>query len=309
MGLCGTRDKGAVVGHSAGCVACGGVRLGKLYELGQGTSILICGECGLWMTDPMPSGSELVDMYSRYHEKWGVVGREEEMHRKMRRGTFEMLFDWMIDNGCPPRGGRLMDVGCSTGICMETARARGWDVYGIDISLSAVNSAKRIFGDRVRLADLEGGAVFEDEAYDVVIMTDVLEHMRDPVRAMRKVGSLVKSGSVLVVVTVDTGTLSARLMGKSWIQIRKEHLVYFSKSNLKSLLEGAGFDLVKTGSPHKTTNLHYIRDYIEQTRRDIPSLGALCEIAGWSIDALPKRLIYANFKIPTGDIAVLARKR
>ncbi|MER3424422.1 MAG: hypothetical protein C4293_15595, partial [Nitrospiraceae bacterium] len=79
--------------------------------------------------------------------------------------------------------GRLLDVGCGTGRNLVALTELGWDVYGVDISEAAVQSARSQFGHRVRHGDLKSIS-YSDGSFDVVLFSHSLEHMYSPVSVL-----------------------------------------------------------------------------------------------------------------------------
>jgi SAM-dependent methyltransferase len=92
----------------------------------------------------------------------------------------------------PPAAGRAADVGCGTGELLgELAAAAAWrrsSLYGVDFAASRLRTAASVTR-RVRLIDADLGAAlpFADRAFDVVFCTEVLEHLKDPIRCLREI--------------------------------------------------------------------------------------------------------------------------
>jgi SAM-dependent methyltransferase len=94
--------------------------------------------------------------------------------------------------------GRVLDVGCSDGRFGQLLEQMGHTVTGVDIQASP-GVEERI--SRFVGADLEDGLerYFEDELFDIVVMADVLEHVRSPGALLRGARALLApTGSVLV---------------------------------------------------------------------------------------------------------------
>src|SRR5205807_742919 len=78
----------------------------------------------------------------------------------------------------PP--GRLLDVGCGTGLFLAVARRRGWTPFGIDDCAEATRHAREHFGLAVTIGDFEDFAR-DARHFDVITMWDIIEHARRPV--------------------------------------------------------------------------------------------------------------------------------
>ena len=137
--------------------------------------------------------------------------------------------------------GRLLDVGCGPGTNMATLYNMGWDVHGVDLNETAVREARELFGDRVKLGDFLD-VHYDDRSFDVVLFNHSLEHLYDPVSALREARRILDDKGVLVVTVPNAGSMEARLFGRWWYQWDlPRHLNHFEKATLAQLLKQAGF--------------------------------------------------------------------
>jgi SAM-dependent methyltransferase len=148
-------------------------------------------------------------------------------------------------NGKAP--GRLLDIGCGFGDFVAAMRTRGWHAEGLDPSRKAVGAAVGI-GLPVRLGTLE----CVDPAagrYDAVTMFYVLEHLPDPIGALRKAYDLLAPAGTLLLRVPDTTPIVRMLspfgFGASLYDI-PYHLYDFSPTVLRKMLLKAGFENIRT---------------------------------------------------------------
>jgi 2-polyprenyl-3-methyl-5-hydroxy-6-metoxy-1,4-benzoquinol methylase len=154
--------------------------------------------------------------------------------------------------------GKLLDVGCSVGTFLNVARENGWDVYGIDINAVAVRHCKNVLGLKVKNTSLRPG-IFPDNFFDVVIMSDLIEHVSDPIKVLTFSEKILKKGGILYIVTPNIDSLVAKLTRWRWQGIKpNEHLYYFSPRTMKKALNKAGFSIVEYHSIHRVRNLKTI---------------------------------------------------
>ena len=94
----------------------------------------------------------------------------------------------------------VLEVGCSTGYFTKFLVERGCNVVGIEIDAEAAKAAEK-WADHVIVGDLDAEGIWsplEDDAFDVVVLGDVLEHLRDPWASLRAaVRKLKPSGFVV----------------------------------------------------------------------------------------------------------------
>ena len=141
--------------------------------------------------------------------------------------------------------GRLLDVGCGHGVSAAIRAQQGWEVHGVDLSESAVNHARSLLGDRVQVGDL-ASVRYEDQAFDVVLLSHSLEHMYHLSDVLAEVRRILDDGGVLVIAVPNAGSVEARVFGRWWVNWDPpRHLYHFDKSTLSRLLERSGFRVVR----------------------------------------------------------------
>ncbi|MEN9934582.1 MAG: hypothetical protein RLZZ387_1161 [Chloroflexota bacterium] len=98
--------------------------------------------------------------------------------------------------------GRILDLGCGNGDLL-LALASGnpaAPLVGAEVSADRARLAARRLGPRASLAQVDGGGrlPFADGSFDRVFLTEVLEHLKDPVALLREVRRLLAPGGRLV---------------------------------------------------------------------------------------------------------------
>jgi SAM-dependent methyltransferase len=142
---------------------------------------------------------------------------------------------------CPPwRGrGRYLDVGCGSGGALGVAQALGWQVAGVEVDAAAARLARR-FSPRVHVGDLLA-APFAPGEFDCVTAFHVLEHVPDPVAAVRRMLEWLAPGGLLVIEVPNAGGLGARLFGQAWSGLElPRHLSHFTPETLARVIARAG---------------------------------------------------------------------
>lgn len=147
-----------------------------------------------------------------------------------------------------PSGRRLLDVGAAYGFLLKVARETGWDASGIEIAAECARQATINAGVPVVAGDFLDVSIVG--TFDVIVMFDVIEHFRDPERAIARARDLLRPGGLLVIETGDLATPWAKLLGARWYFLDPpQHLFYFSKSGLTALLRKNGFDEITVQRP------------------------------------------------------------
>lgn len=236
------------------CVNCG--EKNSLYFEKKSFIINQCKQCGLLAVENAP------DDLSKFYSKGYFTGdpsldgyMDYESDKSASRKTYVKFLE-KIGSFVKKEKINLFEIGCATGFFLKLAKSKGWMVSGIDISEYAAGEARK------NGLDVQAGLVENytaREKADVVVMLDLLEHVRDPGMLLKKVNALLDVNGILALTTPDSGSLWARFWGKKWHAfVPPQHLFYFSSVNLKSLLEKNGFEVVSLEHHGKWFTVPYI---------------------------------------------------
>ncbi len=137
----------------------------------------------------------------------------------------------------------LLDVGCGNGRFLQKMRERyGYQVSGVDFSPLAVQAAKTNYGIDVFQGFLED-ARYPDASFDVVTAWWYLEHVPEPLPALREIARILKPGGYLVFGVPNTRSVVAALFGNLWYHLDSpRHLSLFAPRSVKRLVADAGLE-------------------------------------------------------------------
>ena len=219
----------------AWCRGCRGRNMAPAGEK-NGFYLLTCADCGTTVTNPYPSDAELAAFYSQYHMNESYLGKSAA---KLRRGTSRVK---RMMRQKPP-GRKFLDVGCSLGFVVKAAETLGLEGHGIDIDPAAVELAKHQHGpachfEAISIQDLaaRGGA-----AFDMVYLSEVIEHVRDPEDFIAHVSAVMRPGAVAYVTCPDGGHFRTPGRITDWKMVHPpEHLTYFTRDGMTRLLARHG---------------------------------------------------------------------
>ena len=218
-------------------------------DLGRHDDIVQCLACGMMSSRPTIPPERIVGNYEAMVDDAYLA---EENGRRA-------LFRWVLDRvgGYVVPGRRLLEVGSNVGVFLSVAGDAGWDARGVEPSHWAVETGRRLFG-----VDLVQGTAetldVEPGTLDAVVMLDVLEHLVDPLGALRQLRSVVHDEGILALSTVNVTSWHARLRGASWPWFIRPHLHYFTPETLDAMLAKAGFDLIEWAIVPRTFHASYI---------------------------------------------------
>lgn len=194
----------------------------------------------------------------------------------------------------------MFEVGCATGFFMDLARQRGWETGGIDISEYAIKKAREK-GLAASATTLE--SYQSEKKFDVIVMQDLIEHVKDPVDVINRAKNLLAENGLLLFTTPDAGSLWAKVWNKKWHAfVPPQHLFYFSAKNLGSILEKNGFQVIHTAHHGKWFAIPYIIRLLYSWT----GLKIFSKLAEWSAKSFLR-----NFAIPINvrdTLLLVARK-
>lgn len=170
------------------------------------------------------------------------------------------------------RTGRLLDVGFGAGTFLLAAKEQSWETYGIELSPLAVEQAKKNGLGKVVHGDfLE--APFERGYFDVIVMSELIEHVTDPHAYVQQACRLLVPGGLLYLTTPHGRGISGRLLEETWsVCSPPEHLHLFSKRSMHRCLAANGFDAIRIES--RTVHPHELVQWVARPFRQNGATGA-----------------------------------
>jgi SAM-dependent methyltransferase len=198
---------------------------------GQPAVLVRCRGCGLVQAAALPAPEELFAYYARYSYEGAAAWEVSAATDASLAALVRRLERYR-------REGRVLDVGCGAGAILRAFRRAGWSAEGTELSpVAAERLRKEGFVVHVGTLDSLGGL----GVYDVAVLSETLEHVRDPRGLLAAVPRLLRPGGALYLTTPHVDSLSRRLLGAGWRPIAvPEHLFYFNRRSLRRLLESVG---------------------------------------------------------------------
>lgn len=241
------------------CSVCGEQPPARPAFESVGFTIVRCPRCKVLRVSPRLTTSGLKAYYGPdYWQSGDSVERGYFDYRgdeaNIRR-TFQRRWQWLARD--LPSAGRLLDLGCACGFLLDTARSAGWDVSGVEwsehIRIHAPAAVRSCIA--ANLADLR----LADASLDCVTAWDYLEHSQDPRQELEAWARLLKPGGWMSLIVPDAGSWLARLLGSRWEEFKKprEHLYFFTGSQLKRLLAALGLRVMRRRYEGKYASLKF----------------------------------------------------
>ena len=170
------------------------------------------------------------------------------MHQRFLPALFELA-------GELGSGTRVLDVGCGNGFTAGKFLARGCSVCGVDLSQSGIEIARRTYPQgrfEILAADSDVLEALKTEPFDLVVSSEVVEHLYAPRSYARACFAALRPGGRFICTTPYHGyfkNLLLSLFGKWDFHANPlwdgGHIKLWSPATLQRLLEEVGFTGIK----------------------------------------------------------------
>ncbi len=217
----------------------------------DGYDVVICQDCGAGFADGIPPQSAFDDYYRDLSKYEDPAPRNEPPPDEPRLRDIAKLVAEYI----PDPESRILEVGCATGGLLKALRDLGFTgLVGCDPSPVCARAVREYYG----IAGFPA-TVFTvpppDEPYDFLILTGVLEHIRDLDRTVEQFHRLLRKGGRAYLEVPDASRYDPGL-DAPFQEFSMEHVNFFSKMSLVNLMQTRGFHMVEAG--HTVRALHEV---------------------------------------------------
>jgi 2-polyprenyl-3-methyl-5-hydroxy-6-metoxy-1,4-benzoquinol methylase len=265
------------------CPVCGSLTRIKLYSnlfdrinSAPGLwSLQRCTRCQTCFLDPRPTRHSLGLAYANYYThslaEDLLCRRSPSVGQRLRNGYLDttyctsskhsfnlgnLLFrsipflrsraDYLYRYLPPPStsNNKLLDIGCGNGSFLNLMMQIGWVTLGIEPDIKAVKSARKL-GLNVIHGTLEE-TTLPAASFDAVTLNHVIEHLHDPLQALRQCRALLKPKGHISVFTPNVNSIGSRFFKEDWYALHPPcHLVLFTQNSLVYALTQAGFSDIR----------------------------------------------------------------
>lgn len=151
---------------------------------------------------------------------------------------------------------RVLDAGCGAGPGLRYLDARGEVSFGTDLVEYPLRVARELAPSaRLTRSNLNQGLPFADDSFDVVLMSEVLEHVLDPRAVLHECLRVLTPHGAVILTTPnlwDVRRLSSRVTGRVWSgEADPTHVELFNPRKLTACLQSAGFKRVEVRAGFK----------------------------------------------------------
>jgi 2-polyprenyl-3-methyl-5-hydroxy-6-metoxy-1,4-benzoquinol methylase len=222
------------------CNVCAGTDVSTLANhsrSGKPLRTVICKDCGLVWSDPLPhdTRSYYEDDY-RVEYKGTFTPKPKHILRagKVALDRRKLLGNWIAQ----PK--KILDVGTGGGEFAYLLQTLGHEVNGIEPNKGYAEYSKQQYGLNVQVGFIQDINQL-DESFDLITIWHVLEHTENPCDVLTKLHSLLKPQGILV---VEVPTIEATCQSPK-STFHEAHIFNFNLATLRKLGEKVGFSEVE----------------------------------------------------------------
>jgi SAM-dependent methyltransferase len=190
-----------------------------------------CGRCGFVFSILIPSAEDYARVYGRYDYASEDDARTD-FNKQKEAAVAQSLLPYK-------QTGLVIDVAAGAGRFLEHFQALGFSCYATEFDMR-LEERLREKGFTV----VPGGTIPEvgDARFDIIIFTEIIEHINNPLPVLRALWQLLRPGGCLYVTTPNFNSLERRLLRDEWGMICwPEHITYWTPRTLDAAMRRSGF--------------------------------------------------------------------
>lgn len=231
----------------AACPLCGASERRPLLPEQAGVGVVRCRGCGLVHATGQYAAEFLSeDYYAGRAERVPVSAAARPGAARKRRNV--ALYDRLSRGkiGRPRPGARALDIGCNTGLLLDVLRELGYQTEGIE--RSPAGEAALAAGHTVHALDIEAHELGLPR-YDLITLTHVLEHLRQPVAGLVWIRRHLAAGGLAVVEVPNWADRMRPMWGRRYRPLELgDHVSFFERETLRTAAERAGLTVLQMWS-------------------------------------------------------------
>jgi 2-polyprenyl-3-methyl-5-hydroxy-6-metoxy-1,4-benzoquinol methylase len=259
-----------------------------------------CKKCSFVFSNLRPTESELYQVYSAYQRGANppTIATLDKLRSRAKR---------LLEN---INAKVVLDVGCGDGDFLAVFSEMGIETYGTEFdsessTMSASKGAVMLNGGLIPILPNEISGV------DVIIFTEVIEHINNPQPVLRNFYEIMNAGALLYITTPNFSSLERILLGPKWGMIAyPEHISYYSPKTLDNILSQNGFKKIENYT--ENVSLYRIFQFINRVNNSAEfdpekiSAQAQALTSGNKVFGMIKSVINAGLRLTNMGSSIVA---
>ncbi len=141
------------------------------------------------------------------------------------------------------QGGRLLEIGSGMGHLVGQLED-SFETFGMDLNHWAVKASKDVVDHTALQTASAEDIPFACDAFDVVIIKHIVEHLPNPEKAIAELGRVTAPGGILILATPNLDSLLKPWKGEKWIGYQDPtHISLREPAEWLEMMRNAGFSL------------------------------------------------------------------
>lgn len=251
---------------------------------------------GFYSLKNIPTIEFLADYYAnKYHQQPSGDYQTSYNDEEIKFFTAKIEQKFLAASRLLPPGfqrGSFLDVGCGEGWGLSFFHGKKWEVTGLDFSDWGCQAHNPKMSTYLRRGDIAEGVIAlgkQGKQFDIVMLDNVLEHVRDPLKLVTDCLPITRSGGILIIevpndfsVVQKLATDTKAISKPFWIAA-PDHISYFNEEGLINLCREAGWKHADsmTSWPIDFNLFNPGTNYVET-----PALGKACHRSRLAIENL-----------------------
>lgn len=218
-------------------------------------SIYRCTSCGFGQIKPEVSGQALDNLYTQYYPRKNMTASEVKRSVSFQPGWIGQMRRWLdgtnnVSHYYAKPGMRVLDIGCGNGASLLEIQAQGAEAYGTELDQNVAPIAKEL-NLNIHFGDI-GTAPWPDHYFDLITMSQLMEHIPKPAEFLNTVRRLLKPGGQIIMSFPNVDSFNQQRSGAKWINWHiPYHMNFFTPDSIQNLAKQVGMQIrhIKTTTP------------------------------------------------------------
>ena len=217
------------------------------YVYGKTYDVYVCDGCGVSFVQPLAveksdyeliyRDAEFLPGYNRYYQLSRKIKNAVDPLRELSLYGDEYAFIISRIKRLAGEHDEILEVGCGLGYLTYSLRCSNYQATGIDISSVSISKARELYGPYYEHCDIVSFNVFNKKKYRFIILSEVIEHVTDPVSLLKNLRSLLDDDGIILLTTPNRSSFPQESL---WMTDAPPiHLWWFSEKSMSYIAEKA----------------------------------------------------------------------
>lgn len=198
-----------------------------------------CDECSLYFIDS-PTDEEINSLYKNEYHNNIKNKLFETAKSKMRYARSLSQFNF-IKQTIDLKNKDICEIGAFDGLLLSLFKKNNNNVFGYEL-----NDDARVYAKKKYDIDLKENFLESKSKYDIIILSHVIEHFREPKEILIKIKSMLKENGFIYIEVPNSPMTNECSYNMLMRYLNTEHIVNFNMDNLIKFAESADLKIVRS---------------------------------------------------------------